>query len=97
MRRLEGRAAELELGLNNSVAELGLKDSAAQKEQATARDAEPALELSELRVMVQKLDLKLKAAEKDRRAARLKLDDVMVDTSMEDALEAKVEALMEEL
>ena len=53
--------------------------------------------MSELRVMVQKLDLKLKAAEKDRRAARLKLDDVMVDTSMEDALEAKVEALMEEL
>ena len=47
--------------------------------------------------MAQELNLKLKAAEKDLRAARLKLDDGMVDTSMEDALEAKVGALMEEL
>ena len=50
MRRLEGSAAELELGLKNSATELRLKDSAAQKEQATARDVEAALELSELSV-----------------------------------------------
>ena len=47
--------------------------------------------------MAQELNLKLKAAEKDLMAARLKLEDVMADTSMEYALEAKVGALMEEL
>ena len=48
-------------------------------------------------MMAQELNLKLKAAEKDLMAARLKLEDVMADTSMEYALEAKVGALMEEL
>ena len=47
--------------------------------------------------MAQELNLKLKAAEKDLMAARLKLEDVMADTSMEYALEAKVGALMEKL
>lgn len=77
--------------------ELGLKDPAIQKEQVTVRAADAALELSELRVKAQELDLKMKAAEKDLRAAMIKLGDVTVDTSKEDALEAKVGALMEEL
>ena len=47
--------------------------------------------------MAQELNLKLKAAEKDLMVARLKPEDVMADTSMEYALEAKVGALMEEL
>ena len=86
--KLEGRVAELEVNA---------KDLAGQKEQATVNATKAALEASRLKVQVQELTLRAKTAEKDLKAARIKLGDVEVDTTKEDALEAKVESLTKDL
>ena len=88
VKKLEGRVAELEVGA---------KELAGQKEQATVNATKATLEASTLKVKVQELTLRAKTAEKELKAARVKLGDVEVDTTKEDALEAKVESLTAEL
>ena len=84
VKKLEGRVAELEVGA---------KELAGQKEQATVNATKATLEASTLKVKVQELTLRAETAEKEL----VKLGDVEVDTTKEDALEAKVESLTAEL
>ena len=84
LQKLEGKIADLELTT---------KELAAQKEAATVAAAKANLEGSKTKLQVQELTLKLKSTEKELQAAKVKLGDATIDTSAEEALEAKVASL----
>jgi nucleoprotein TPR len=86
--KLEGKIADLERRV---------KDLTDQKEAATVSAAEAILDCSKLNLKVQELTLELKAAEKELKSAKIKLGDVTIDTSAEEALEAKIASLTAEL
>ncbi len=86
--KLEGKIADLELIV---------KDLTAQKEAATVDATKAKLEGSKSKVKIQELTLNLKTAEKELTAAKIKLGDVTIDTSAEEAAEAKIATLSSEL
>ena len=86
--KLEGKIADLELIV---------KDLTAQKESATVDATKAKLEGSKLNVKIQQLTLNLKTVEKELKAAKIKLGDVTIDTSAEEAAEAKITTLSSEL
>lgn len=86
--KLEGKIADLELVV---------KDLTAQKEAATVEATKAKLEGSKLKVKIQELTLNLKTAEMELTAAKVKLGDVTIDTSAEEAAEAKIVSLSSEL
>jgi nucleoprotein TPR len=88
VKKLEGKIADLERRV---------KDMTDQKEAATVSAAEAILDCSKLNLKVQELTLELKAAEKELKSAKIKLGDVTIDTSAEEALEAKIASLTAEL
>jgi nucleoprotein TPR len=88
VKKLEGKIADLERRV---------KDLTDQKEAATVSAAEAILDCSKLNLKVQELTLELKAAEKELKSAKIKLGDVTIDTSAEEALEAKIASLTAEL
>ena len=86
--KLEGKIVDLELSV---------KDLTSQKESAAITANNANLEVSKLKVNIQELNLKLKTSEKELNVAKVKLGDVTIDTSAEEALEAKVVELTTEL
>ena len=88
VQKLEGKIADMERVV---------KDLNVQKDAATDSATKASLECSNLNLMVQKLTLVLEAAEKELKAAKIKLGDVTIDTSAEEALEATVASLTAEL
>ena len=88
IQKLEGKTAELELSV---------KDLTTQKEAATVSATKATMDCSKLTMQVQQLTKDLKTTEKELKAAKIKLGDVTIDTSAEEALEAKVTSLMNEL
>jgi nucleoprotein TPR len=82
---LEGKTAELELSV---------KVLTTQKEAATVSATKATMDCSKLTMQVQQLSKELKTTEKDLKAAKIKLGDVTIDTSAEEALEAKVTSPM---
>jgi nucleoprotein TPR len=88
VQKLEGKIADLETIV---------KDLTVQKDAATVSATKASLECSNLNLKVQELTIELKAAEKELKAAKIKLGDVTIDTSAEEALEAKVVSLTGEL
>lgn len=88
IQKLEGKIADMEL-----IA----RDLTTQKEEATVNATKEKLEGSKLKLKVQELTLNLKAAEKELTAAKMKLGDVTIDTSDEEAAEAKIASLTSEL
>eukprot|EP00579_Thalassiosira_antarctica_P013616 CAMPEP_0201939780 /NCGR_PEP_ID=MMETSP0903-20130614/43907_1 /ASSEMBLY_ACC=CAM_ASM_000552 /TAXON_ID=420261 /ORGANISM="Thalassiosira antarctica, Strain CCMP982" /LENGTH=2217 /DNA_ID=CAMNT_0048481399 /DNA_START=64 /DNA_END=6717 /DNA_ORIENTATION=- len=88
VQKLEGKVADFEV----RVKELG-----EQKEAATVEAAKANLDGEKLQVTIQELTMKLKLSEKELTAAKVKLGDVTIDTSVEEVLEAKVATLTAEL
>lgn len=88
VQKLEGKIADMETVV---------KDLTVQKDAATDSATKASLECSNLNLKVQELTLVLKAAEKELKAAKIKLGDVTIDTSAEEALEATVASLTAEL
>jgi len=88
VQKLEGKIVDLELSV---------KDLTSQKDLATLSAITANSDVSNLKVNIQELNLKLKTSEKELNAAKVKLGDVTIDTSTEEALEAKVAELTTEL
>ena len=88
VQKLEGKIVDLELNVKNLTS---------QKESATITANKANLEISKLKISIQELNLKLKMSEKELNAAKAKLGDVTIDTSVEEKLEAKVAELTTEL
>ena len=88
VRKLEDKVADFEA----RVKELG-----EQREAAVAAGAKASLEGDGLRVTIEELTMKLRASEKELAAAKVKLGDVTLDTSIEEKLEAKVVGLTDKL
>jgi len=88
VQRLECKIADLE-DAKTKLAE--------EKETASVAAAKSNLEGEKSKVTIQELTLKLKASEKELTAAKVKLGDVTIDTSVEEVLEAKVASLTTEL
>lgn len=85
--------------LENKVSDLEdvKKELTEHREADSTAAAKAKLEGERLKVTIQELTMKLKTSEKELMAAKVKLGDVTIDTSAEEALEAKVASLTTEL
>ncbi|KAL3809139.1 hypothetical protein ACHAXA_007242 [Cyclostephanos tholiformis] len=88
VQKLEGKIADLEITVKNLTA---------QKEAATVSAAKATADCSNLNLKLKEPMPELKAAQKELNATKIKLGDVTIDTSAEEALEAKVASLTAEL
>jgi len=88
VQRLDGKIADLE-GTTKKLAE--------QRAEESMSAAKAKLDVEKLEKELMELTSKLKTSEKELMAAKVKLGDVTIDTTVEEALEAKVASLTAEL
>jgi len=88
VQKFEGRVADLEHTIKNLTT---------QRDTASSALAEANEEVSSLKLNVKEINLKFSTTEKELKAAKQKLGDISIDTSAEEALEAKVASLTKEL